>query len=276
MINKIESFKQINISQDEFILFKEYIYNHIGISLSDQKITLLRTRLNKRLRELNFKSFNEYYIYLEKTPTEHTALVSAISTNVTYFFREENHWSFLTKHINKIIQKNKKLRVWSSACSTGEEPYSMGMFLKEHYPSIDEYDIKILATDISHEAIKKAQVAQYNTEQVCTLSKNHIDNYFNSLSNSTHFGLSDEVKKLVMFRTFNLVYGNYNLFKHINFNLIFCRNVLIYFDEETKQKVADNLTNQLQKGGYLFIGHSESLRSHKQLKYIAPSIYQKI
>ncbi len=266
---------QIDISVEEFNLFKEYIYDNIGISLSDQKITLLRTRLNKRLRELNFTNFTEYYEYVKITPTEHTALVSAISTNVTYFFREENHWKFLDKHLDSIIKDTKKLRIWSSACSTGEEPYTIGMYLKEYFNSLAGYDMKILATDISHEAIKKAQKAQYSNEQVYDLPNHHISNNFINIQDTNYHEVNTELKKLVMFRTFNLVYGNYNIFKKSKFNIIFCRNVLIYFDEETKEKVASNLANQLEVGGYLFIGHSESLMTHKNLKYIAPSIYQK-
>ncbi len=265
----------IDISREEFQLFKEYIYDNIGISLNDQKITLLRTRLNKRLRELDFDSFSQYYEYVKKTPKEHTSLVSAISTNVTYFFREENHWKFLDKQLSNIIKDTKKIRIWSSACSTGEEPYTIGMYLKESLHSLAQYDIKVLATDISHEAIKKAQKGQYHYDQVYDLPKHHISNNFSKTRDTNIYEVSLELKELVMFRTFNLVYGNYNLFKSSKFNIIFCRNVLIYFDEETKEKVANNLANQLEKGGYLFIGHSESLMTHKSLKYIAPSIYQK-
>jgi len=271
----MQALTQIDISIEEFNLFKEYIYDNIGISLSEQKITLLRTRLNKRLRELCFTSFTEYYEHIKITPDEHAVLISAISTNVTYFFREKSHWKFLDKNLDKIIKNTKKLRIWSSACSTGEEPYSIGMYLKEYFHSLLGYDIKILATDISHEAIGKAQKGQYIKEQIDDLPAHHISNNFTKNRDKSLFEINLELKKLVMFRTFNLVYGNYNIFKNSKFHIIFCRNVLIYFDEETKEKVANNLANQLEVGGYLFIGHSESLMAHKNLKYIAPSIYQK-
>jgi len=265
----------IKISTKEFALLKKYIYDNIGISLSDQKVALLSARLNKRLFLLNFKTFMEYYEYLQNNTQEYTKFINAISTNVTYFFREDHHWKFLANNLDKLFKNQKKIRIWSSACSTGEEPYSMSIFLYEHLQNIEQFDIKILATDISHAAIAKAQKGIYLKEQIDDISSYyHLKKYFIP-KEKDKLQIKQEIKQLVLFRTFNLVYGDYHIFKKTNFDIIFCRNVLIYFDEQTREKVTMNLVNQLRDGGYLFIGHSESLMSHKHLKYIAPSIYQK-
>jgi len=268
----ITNIKQIKISQSEFELFKNYVYDNIGIALSDQKITLLRTRLNKRLNLLGFDTFTQYYNCLLTNEVERHKFISAISTNVTYFFREQNHWDFLLNNINKIFTNN-KIRIWSSACSTGEEPYSIAMFLHQYLENYNHFDIKILATDISKTAIQTAKDGLYSKEQVMDLKKHHIDTHFTKIDNK--YKIDTKIQELIMFRIFNLVYGDYNLFKTTKLDVIFCRNVLIYFDEDTKNKVANNLAQQLKSGGYLFIGHSESLTNSKYLSYVAPSIYQR-
>ena len=269
------SLQQVEISNAEFKLLKDYIYKNIGISLSDQKVSLLRSRLNKRLYILGFKTFMEYYDYLRENKDEYTKFINAISTNVTYFFREESHWKFLAKKIKHITTKKQKLRIWSSACSSGEEPYSVAIFLHEYLKDIENFNIKILATDISHAAIQKAQQGVYLTEQITDVHKHHnLQKYFTKNSKE-HSQIDQKIATMILFRTFNLVYGDYSIFKSKKFDIIFCRNVLIYFDDTTREKVVSNLVDQLCVGGYLLIGHSESLMENKHLKYVAPSIYQK-
>lgn len=270
--------KVAQLSQKEFDLFKKYIYDNTGIKLADHKATLLKTRLNKRLRELNLNSFKEYYTYLDTNQDEYISFVNAISTNVTSFFREERQWEFLTKEINNIKAKlrDKKLRVWSAACSTGEEPYTIGMFLKERMVDFESYDIKILATDISHEALTKAKAGIFSGKNINDLPKHHINNNFTRVGKTDSCKINNDLSDLVMFREFNLVYGDYSIFGKTQFDMIFCRNVMIYFDNDTKKNIVQNLAKKLKKGGYLFIGHSESLISHEGLKYVIPSIYKKI
>ncbi len=266
------------ISKKEFDLFKKYIYDNTGIRLADHKATLLKTRLSKRLRELNLNSFEEYYEYLGSNQAEYIKFVNAISTNVTSFFREARQWEFLTKEIQDIKDRTvgKKLRVWSAACSTGEEPYTIGMFLKKEMEGFEDFDIKILASDISHEALTKAKKGIYQAKDINDLPKHHITNNFNRIGKTDNYRIDDELADLVMFREFNLVYGDYSLFGKTQFDLIFCRNVMIYFDNDTKRDIVQNLAKKLKKGGYLFIGHSESLMTHEGLKYVVPSIYKKI
>ena len=268
---------EIEISKREFNLFKDYIYDKTGINLLDHKVTLLKTRLNKRLRELKLNSFKDYYEFLIKDEDEQTKFINAISTNVTSFFREERQWEFLRKEIHNIKAKSgDKLRIWSSATSTGEEPYTIGMFLKEELSDFSKFDIKILATDISHDALIKAKRGIYNGKNIEDLPKHHIVKNFSRIQKSDNYEINSDIKDLVMFREFNLVYGNYSLFGKTQFDMIFCRNVMIYFDNETKAKIVENLTKRLKSGGYFFIGHSESLRNPSGLKYVMPSIYKKI
>jgi chemotaxis protein methyltransferase CheR len=265
------------LSKSEFKLLKEFVYNRTGINLSDQKISLVKSRLNKRLRALNLKSFKAYYEFLLKNEDEYTDFVNAISTNVTSFFREERQWDFLSNVINSIkTQNNGKLRIWSSASSTGEEPYTIGMFLKETLKDFSQCDIKILATDISHDALTKAKKGIYNQKMIGNLKKHHISNNFTRIGKTDQYVINNELKNLVMFREFNLVYGDFSIFGRKEFDLIFCRNVMIYFDTQTKVNIVNNLVKQLKKGGYFFLGHSESLMNHPGLKYVMPSIYQKI
>ena len=222
-------------------------------------------------------SFKEYYEFLLDNEEENKQFINAISTNVTSFFREERQWKFLKKELQNIKKRaGGKLRIWSSASSTGEEPYTIGMFLKEELSDFSRYDIKILASDISHDALKKGKRGVYSGKNIEDLPKHHIHKNFSRIGKTNDYEINSEMKDLVMFREFNLVYGNYLLFGNLQFDLIFCRNVMIYFDNETKIKIVQNLAKRLKSGGYFFIGHSESLMSHVGLQYIMPSIYKKI
>lgn len=267
----------IDISQKEFELLKNYVYDHTGINLSDQKIGLIKTRLHKRVKALNLSSFKEYYEYLKTNEDEYTDLVNAISTNVTSFFREPRQWDFLRKEIRNIKEQNGgKLRIWSSASSTGEEPYTITMFLKEQLIDFDRADIKILATDISHDALKKAMKGVYTAKAIDGLQKSYLVKNFSRDKKTDLYTINNELKKLILFREFNLVYGNYSIFGNTKFDIIFCRNVMIYFDTETKNKIIHNLVSKLRKGGYILVGHSENLMNYKGVEYVMPTVYRKI
>ncbi|MGM0519901.1 MAG: CheR family methyltransferase [Campylobacterota bacterium] len=265
------------LSQRDFKLLKDYIYSKTGINLKEEKISLLKSRLNKRLRALNINSFKKYYDYLVDSEDEYTNFVNAVSTNVTSFFREEIQWNFLEKEIGNIIARTQgKLRIWSAASSTGEEAYSVGIFLKDNLKNLNNYDIKILATDISHDALTKAKLGIYQEKAIQNLKRYQVSNNFSRIGKTNQYIINKDLKDLVMFREFNLVYGDYNIFGEKKFDIIFCRNVIIYFDNKTKIEIINNLIKKLKKGGYFFLGHSESLMSQKGLKYIMPSIYQKL
>jgi chemotaxis protein methyltransferase CheR len=273
---------EIKISQREFELFRDYIYNEVGIALAPHKITLVQGRLSKRLRQLGLDSFRDYYDRMihDRTGEELFQLINAISTNVTTFFRESSQWEFLEENLPNLLahKKQKKLRIWSAACSSGEEPYSIVMFLRDHLRDYNQWDIKILATDISKKVLKKAIEGVYEEKDVANMPKTFLSNHFDRINEDGHkrYAIKPELKRIITFRMFNLVNDRFSIFKN-RFDIIFCRNVMIYFDSETQQALVANFHSVLDEKGWLFVGHSESLtRNKEQFKLIRPSIYQKI
>jgi len=273
--------QRLVLSRKEFTLFQAYIYQHIGISLGEHKIYLVQARLAKRVKQLELESFGAYYNYLaaDRSGVELEYLSSLISTNVTSFFREHKQWEFLQTYLPRILERSKgRLRIWSAACSTGEEPYSIAMFLAAHVPNIAQYDIKILATDVSPKVLKIATAGIYTQKACMSLKEEYLRKYFSPVivENEAHYRISDVLKKQIVFREFNLVTGNYGLFAHKEFDIIFCRNVMIYFDKPTQLTLVDQFHTMLSKEGYLFIGSSEALTDmKKEFKSKSASIYQK-
>lgn len=267
------------LKKKEFEFLKEYIYNNIGISLSEQKIYLVQGRLNKRLKQLNLSSFSEYCELLQNDVMhkELSYLATLISTNVTSFFREESQWKFLEKNFDEIFV-NKTVRIWSAASSTGEEPYSINMFLHEHITDMHGWDIKILATDISTKVLSQAQKGLYSKKAVEKLDKRYQIKYFVKKNrNSEVYEMSPLMKQNIKFRLFNLVTGDYKIFKNKKFDIIFCRNVMIYFDKATQNALVSKFYELLNPGGYLFIGSSEALTDIKKgFKVASASIYKKV
>lgn len=271
--------EQLKLSKKEFELFKGYIYDHIGISLGEQKIYLVQARLAKRVKQLALENFSEYYTVLvnDKTGNELEYVSSLISTNVTSFFRESKQWEFWKANLTSMMaKKNNKLRIWSAACSTGEEPYSIAMFLADNAPGAD---VKILATDVSPRVLREASKGIYSEKAASSLGNAYLSKYFSKQKedNILSYSISERLKQWIVFRGFNLVTGNYNLFKEKKFDIIFCRNVMIYFDKPTQVALVQKFYNMLEKDGYLFIGSSEALTDIKTgFKSKSASIYQKV
>ncbi|MDO8453006.1 MAG: protein-glutamate O-methyltransferase CheR [Sulfurimonas sp.] len=271
----------IQLKKKEFDLFRELVYNRLGISLSDQKVSMMQSRLGKLVHQKglgNYMELYEYFVHHSGSAVDHE-LEDAITTNVTSFFREKEQWVYFKEYIkNTLLKKEKKkLRIWSSASSSGEEPYSIAIFLHENIPNIKRWDIKILATDISEEILKKAMHGVYSEKSMEGLSHNLIQKYFTLQKSGTskEFTVNDSIKKMITFRKFNLVYGNYGMFSN-PIDIIFCRNVMIYFDKAVQTQINIHLASLLQSGGLLFIGHSESIPpSVKNLKLVKSSIYMK-
>lgn len=269
------------LKKKEFDLFRELVYDRLGISLSDQKVSMMQSRLSKLLTQKRLSSYMElydYFVHHSGSAVDHE-LEDAITTNVTSFFREKEQWVYFKEYIkNTLLKKEKKkLRIWSSASSSGEEPYSIAIFLHENIPNIETWDIKILATDISEEILKKAMFGVYSEKSMEGLSHNIIQKYFTLKKSGTskEFAVNDSIKKMITFRKFNLVYGNYGMFSN-PIDIIFCRNVMIYFDKAVQTQINIHLTSLLQTGGLMFIGHSESIPpSVKNLKLVKSSIYMK-
>jgi chemotaxis protein methyltransferase CheR len=277
-----------DISKDEFEKISRFVYDQVGIHLAIHKINLVKGRLSKRLRHYGFDSFSEYYKYLisDETGEELLMLTNEISTNVTSFFREPSQWEYLEKELKniEINSRDKKIRVWSAACSSGQEPYTIAIFLLNNLKNPNAWDIKILATDISEEILLKAAKGIYNEEDIKGLPKNMLAKYFEKTKKELkekviyEYKIKDYIKQMVTFRKFNLVHSSYSFIKQQTFDLIFCRNVMIYFDVSTKTKVVLNLIDKIKKNGHFLIGHSESLVSMNKndIKLQAPSIYKKI
>ncbi|MBS4067698.1 MULTISPECIES: protein-glutamate O-methyltransferase CheR [unclassified Sulfurimonas] len=271
----------IELKPQEFKLFRNYIYEKVGISLSEQKTTLVKGRLNKRLNQLDMTSFKDYYDYLvdDASGEELTFFMSAISTNVTSFFRESAQWSWLEGYLPQMVasKREKKLRIWSAGCSSGEEPYTILMFLQNHLHDFESWDIKILATDISSKVLSKAILGHYDSKQVEQLPKNIVIKSFEKVheQNVLKYQIKPSLREKVMFRLYNLITDPF--FIKNEFDMIFCRNVMIYFDEANRNNLIGRFTTLLPKGAPLFLGSSESLTSHKNsLKLLGSSIYQKI
>ncbi len=270
------------MSEKEFGLITNLVYKHFGISLDETKRSLVIGRLNKIVKDGGFNSFEEYYHYIvnDKSGSALTTLGNRISTNHTYFNREPDHFDYLMKvvlpEIDAVLtRKNSRdLRMWCAAASTGEEPYMLAMLILEYFGAkYINWKAGLLATDISLSALTNAQSGVYSNEQLTKLDKKLINKYFLKLDDNTYC-VSPKLKQEVVYRRFNLMTGIFP-FKHA-FDIIFCRNVMIYFDEDTKHQLAEKMYNNTNTGGYLFIGHSETLRRNKtQYKYIKPAVYKK-
>jgi chemotaxis protein methyltransferase CheR len=270
----------IHITDDEFRLITEFIKEHSGIHLRDEKKTMLVGRLGSIVRDHNLNSFMAYYQLLknDKEGKELSRLIDKITTNHTYFMRESEHFNYLTQEVlpyMKMAIKNKDLRVWCAAASSGEEPYTLAILLADYFKNDAlSWDKKLLATDLSLSVLEEAKNGIYTKEKLSALPKIWVLNYFDKI-NDHQFQIKDSIKNEVIYRRFNLLESQFPFKKR--FHIIFCRNVMIYFDHKTKAELLDKLYEVLEPGGYLFIGHSESIsRETTKFRYIKPAVYRKV
>lgn len=269
----------ITITNKEFHQLATFIKTHYGIHLKQEKKVLLVGRLQNILIENGFRDFSQYYDYVvsDKTGVAVETLINCITTNHTFFMREVDHFKYFMDIVLPNITQNAKdndLRIWSAGCSSGEEPYTLAIIMDEFFGREKAlWDTKILATDISTKVLEKAKKGVYSNEKISTLPTNWKLRYFSDYDNDNriiHHQLRDEV----VFRRFNLMNKTFP-FKR-KFHVIFCRNVMIYFDAQTKRELVDKFYDSMEYGGYLFIGHSESLdRNHTRFQYVMPSVYRK-
>jgi len=258
--------KQMTMSLQLFQEIRKYIYDLTGIYFQDNKKYLLESRLQRRISFLGLKNYEEYFNLLKsnKSTEEKKYFYEAITINETFFFRNQPQLDALASKVlpeiiqNKISQKKNKIRVWSAACSSGEEAYSIAMvfddLVKPKYPNIE---IEIIGTDISSAVIETAKSGVYKEYSVRNIPPYYLKKYF--LINGNTFEVKPELKKIVSFNILNL-YDDIMMKTMYNFDVIFCANVLIYFDNASKIKVVSHLYNALNRGGYLFIGYSETLQ----------------
>lgn len=274
VMNKGSSFNY-SISEKEFNLFRELIYSKVGISLSPAKKTLVVSRLTKRLRHYNLENFSSYYelITSSNQEKEMQVTVDLLTTNETYFFREEKHFDYLQTEILPNHKAGKRLRVWSAACSYGQEPYTLAMVLADECGVSGNWEI--IATDISSRVLAHARKGSYSMDEASKISRQRLNAYCLKGVRSQEGSLliDKRLRKHIDFRSLNLINKWPDLEK---FSVVFLRNVMIYFDVETKRKLVDRIYHLLEPGGYLFIGHSETLNQvSKKFKLVCPAVYQR-
>jgi len=266
------------ISLDEFERFRALIYGESGIALSEQKRTLLASRLTKRLRDLGLETFSDYYetVTRDSTREEFTRMLDLISTNKTDFFREPKHFEFLRDQVLPGVGPDKRIRIWSSACSTGEEPYTIAMTLYEGVEDPRQWEFEILASDLSTRVLAKAAAGVYDEDRFRDVPSEVLRRHFlrGRGDSAGKFKVKPHLASVVQFRRLNLMDDRFPIKAPLD--LIFCRNVMIYFDRPTQETLVNKFYRYLKPGGYLFIGHSESLQwVQHPFAAVAPTIYRK-
>lgn len=259
---------QVKMSEREFTKFRRFIYEKCAINLSPLKKTMLNSRLNRRLRACNLYSFKEYYNYLTSPEGEKKELVfmiNEVSTNKTDFFREADHFNYLTGQLlpelsEKLRTSGRVFRVWSAGCSSGEEPYTLAMVLSEYQKKNSWLNFAITATDISTKVLAVAEKGIYNDDRLTTVPAYHRTRYMmrgKGQMKGCH-KIVPELRKKITFKRLNFLEKNFG-FSRTPFDLILCRNVIIYFDRGTQLSLFNKFHQHLAPGGSIFIGHSETM-----------------
>lgn len=279
---EVESGALMPISDEEFYLLRTLIHQRFGINLSDQKKSLLVGRLQKLLRHSGYVTFRDYYEALLNDQSEQKLgqLVDRISTNHTYFNREKAHFDYFSHTVLPEVADRLRragdldLRIWCAGCSTGEEPYMLLMLLHEHFgQAYQRWNCGILATDISSRVLGIAEQGVYPEDKIAMLPEKLKSKYLRP-SGGGQYAFQERLRREATFRRFNLMNERFPFRKP--FHIIFCRNVMIYFDAPTRWALVNRFHQVMQPGGYLFIGHSETLgRQQNLFKYVMPAVYQK-
>jgi chemotaxis protein methyltransferase CheR len=268
------------ITPSEFSLFRNLVENETGIFLSEVKQALVNARLLSRIRELGVRTFSDYYDRVVGSPDDELVrMINAICTNETQFFREPTQFtlistSLLPRFVNEAEHglRRRRLRVWSAACSTGEEPYSLAMLLLDRLPA--DWTVEIVASDLSTKALDRAIAGVYPMTRLADIPAELRQRYLlrGVGQQDGKFCVSPALRKLVEFTRMNLVTDSFARLE--KFDLVLCRNVMMYFRQETRLEVVTRLTRQLVPNGHLFVGHSESLHGFPGLRTVIPTVYQ--
>lgn len=266
------------ITDGEFKRFSELVYRESGIVLKEHKRSLLISRLSRRLRQLGLKTFQAYYEYVvgKGGTQEFIQMLDAISTNKTDFFREPHHFEFLRDRILPALDPVKQIRVWSAGCSTGEEPYTIAMTVCDGVTAPLQWDCRILASDLSTDVLEQAAAGVYDIERLQGLPAAVIRRHFLKGRGSCkgRLKVKPHLSDMVVFRRINFMNERYPIKTPLD--IIFCRNVMIYFDRPTQERLVARFHRYLKPGGYLFIGHSESLQwVRHSFSNAGPTIYRK-
>lgn len=267
------------ITDEEFRRISAYMKQNYGIDLSQKKI-IINGRLENYIKKGGWSNFNEFMNAVEhdKTGTQEKMLVNLLTTNHTYFMREFEHFDYMKNVVLPWLKmkeaKSKDLRVWCGAASSGEEPYMIAMVLSDFFGlERNQWDTKVLATDISTRVLQLASAGVYNAEQLKNLPEHWKRHFFKPVAGGTQYMVKDELKREVLFRQFNLM-DPFPFRKKMH--IVFLRNVMIYFDDNTKKGLIQKVYDNLEPGGYLFIGTTETLdRGSTPFQIIKPSIFRK-
>lgn len=266
----------LEIKQADFVRLTTFMQSNYGINLT-QKKNLIEGRLGKTIVDMGFSDFSQYvdHILKTKSPEDMDLLINKLTTNHTYFMRENSHFDFFRDTILPDLEsrvKSRVLSIWSAGCSSGEEPYTLSILLKEHFGSkTPSWDTRLLATDISKRVLSTAMKGIYADDSLKEIPDKWKKSYFTKTDEG--YAVSKTIRDNVIFREFNLM--DPIRFK-IPFDVIFCRNVMIYFDQPTKDALVERFYRALNPGGYLLIGHSETLnKATSPFQYIMPATYRK-
>jgi chemotaxis protein methyltransferase CheR len=263
-----------------FAKFRQLVYEHSGIELGPGKEALVYGRVGKRMRTLGIRDEKAYldHVLADATGDEVVHLLDAISTNFTSFFREPDHFKLLESFLTDALKRGQsRFRIWSAACSSGEEPYTIAMVAQEIMESMGRYpDLKILATDISTRVLDLARAGMYSSERAGEIPAALRSKYFQQQrgAKAETLCIADRLQQLIVFRRLNLAQTPYPM--QGPFDVIFCRNVMIYFDKTVRTRIVREVERLLRPGGLLLIGHSESLAGiPSSLAHLRPSIYRR-
>jgi chemotaxis protein methyltransferase CheR len=279
--------RELTLSEEEFLQLRDFIYSQSGIFVADNRKYLLENRLANRVKELNLNTFGEYLAFLRYDPGrkgEMCRLFESVTTNETSFYRNPPQLDIFQKKIlpeflsRQRGRKERRLRIWSAGCSTGEEPYTLAMIVHEALGSeLSLWDVKITANDLSEAVIATARRGTYSEYTLRTTPGEILHRYFQK-EDSGNFKVKSEVKRLVSFGSINLS-DKYQVKRVEHSHIVFCRNVIIYFDEQMKKQVISGFYDNLLPAGFLFIGHSESLhsitRAFRPLHFSGSIVYKK-
>ncbi len=271
--------REFIFKEKDFRFIVKLVGEYTGIVLSDSKREMVYSRLTRRIRELGVKDFSSYCNLLrDGDPNELINFTNALTTNLTSFFREPHHFEYLAKSVLPVLEESKshrRLRIWSAGCSSGEEPYTIAMTIREYFPETSGWDIKIIATDLDSNMVTKAEAGIYVDDRVTGIDKRRLKRWFvkGIGQNAGKVRIKPELQDIIAFRQLNLL-NDWPMREAMD--VIFCRNVVIYFNKETQKKLFSRYSNLLAAHGHLFIGHSESLnRVSDDFELIGKTIYKK-
>lgn len=278
LMRRLTEMNMLSLTNEEFNTLTHYMKSTFGINL-EKKRTLIEGRLTNFVLERGFSNFTEYLemLFGENNDNEITKLVNYLTTNYSYFMREWDHFEFFKSKVLPELKQTSRdhdLRIWSAGCSTGEEPYTIAMLLSDFFGAeTGAWDRKVLATDISMKALEKARAGIYTDDQLDKIPQEWRSRYFRSLGMG-NWEVKPALRGEVIFRTFNLMEETFPFQRQ--FHVIFCRNVMIYFDKETKANLIRKFYKLTEPGGYLFVGQSESInRDETGWQYVMPSVFRK-